>query len=142
MSLGVPGSGSRVAGTPMGMPTVGTGDKESLITGGGAQAEKEMAMREEGSYFISTATQALPTTTVPTPSRPRRPLLRTQSSTIDNNPFTPGGSITAHAFETTSDPDLCLSLESMKGRQTLRVRGVERLEDGEVLDAGEGGVHV
>ncbi|KAJ9108338.1 hypothetical protein QFC20_003499 [Naganishia adeliensis] len=141
MSFGVPGSGSRVAGTPMGMPTVGTGDKESLVTGGGAQAEKEMAMREEGSYFTSTATQALPTTTVPTPSRPRRPLLRTQSSTIDNNPFTPGGSITAHAFET-SDPDLCLSLESMKGRQTLRVRGVERLEDGEVLDAGEGGVHV
>lgn len=141
MSFGVPGSGSRVGGTPMGR------DRESVDTGGGAQVEKEMAMREEGSYFTSTATQTLPISTSistsiePTASRPRRPLLRTQSNTIESNPFTPGGSLTAHAFET-SDPDLCLSLESMKGRQTLRVRGVERLEDGEVFDAGEGGVHV
>ena len=122
-------------------------DRESVDMGGGAQVEKEMAMREEGSYFTTTATQSLPiftttsTSIEPTPSRPRRPLLRTQSSTIESNPFTPGGSLTAHAFET-SDPDLCLSLESMKGRQTLRVRGVERLEDGEVFDAVEGGVHV
>jgi hypothetical protein len=138
MSFGVPGTVGRLGGggTPVGSAHASLG--------------KEIAMREEGSYFTGTATEPLTTapphsaTTIdPTPSRPRRPLLRTQSSTAENTVFTPGGTLTAHAFET-SDPDLCLSLESMKGRQTLRVRGVERLRDEEVLDdAGRGdGVHV
>lgn len=136
-----------------------TGKTKSGVTDGtpvgsvNAMLDKEMTMREEGSYFPHTATEGLPSdATTPLPAitptgstpRTRRPVLNTQSSVQDGPvPFhTPGGSVTGKAFET-SDPDLCLSLESMKGRQTLRVRGVERLRDDEVLGQdGESGVHV
>jgi hypothetical protein len=117
-----------------------------------AMLDKEMMMGEEGSYFPHNATESITSNSTPLPAitptgttpRARRPVLNTQSTTLDGSqPLnTPGGSITAKAFET-SDPDLCLSLESMKGRQTLRVRGVERLRDDEVFGQdGESGVHV
>lgn len=144
------------AGTPTGQirtPVEASGD--TPVESVQAMLGKEVTMREEGSYFPSNATQS--STTITTSSRldsitpaettqRRRPLLQTQpSSSFDHNPvFTPGGSLTAKAFET-SDPDLCLSLESMKGRQTLRVRGVERLKDDDLLEdaqQGENGVHV
>lgn len=138
-------------GTPTGKLRVIGGDEREVGSVGG-MLEKEAMMGEEGSYFPHNATDGLligstslpaitPTGTTP---RARRPVLNTQPTAPEGSqPFhTPGGSITAKAFET-SDPDLCLSLESMKGRQTLRVRGVERLKDDEVFGQdGESGVHV
>lgn len=127
---------------------------ETPVESVNAMLEKETTMSGEGSYFPHNATGDPPSgLSAPLPAvtptggitpRPRRPMLNTQPSASDNaGPLhTPGGSITAKAFET-SDPDLCLSLESMKGRQTLRVRGVERLGEDEVLGQdGESGVHV
>lgn len=140
MSFGIPGSLRRTPVAGQGSVTGSQGDVPPESEQ--AAVRKEAVMRQEGSYFTSTATQPLPTSTLPAPSRPRRPLLRTESSTpAENNVFTPGGTLTAHAFAT-SDPDLCLSLESMKGRQTLRVRGVERLSDDEIDDGRGDGVHV
>ena len=127
--------------------------EETPVGSVNAILEKETTMADEGSYFPHNASGNRPSDTsmslpVVTPTettpRPRRPMLNTQPSASESaGPLhTPGGSVTAKAFET-SDPDLCLSLESMKGRQTLRVRGVERLGEDEVLGQdGESGVHV
>lgn len=44
----------------------------------------------------------------------------------------------------TADTDLCLSLESMRGRKYIQVRGITELPEDEVLegDNDEGGVQV
>jgi hypothetical protein len=36
------------------------------------------------------------------------------------------------------DTDLCLSLESMRGRKTLRLRGVEEVDDDEIGEEESG----
>lgn len=41
-----------------------------------------------------------------------------------------------------ADTDLCLSLESMRGRKYLQVRGIVDLSDGEVLDGEDVGVQM
>ncbi|KAJ9124119.1 hypothetical protein QFC22_000914 [Naganishia vaughanmartiniae] len=142
---------------------------------------KELAMREEGSYFSSLASVAGSSATTMTtingnssmtddrqssssytsssmgnqttnarlrpslqyqPTTTTNPTTNTPSGNNDtpNKAFTPAGP--------TGDTDLCLSLESMKGRKTLRVRGVERLQDDDLEvpeedgDDEDGAVHV
>lgn len=41
-----------------------------------------------------------------------------------------------------TDADLCLSLESLRGRKFLSVRGVEALKEDDKLEGDEGGVNM
>jgi hypothetical protein len=61
------------------------------------------------------------------------------------SPPRPNASIATSPFALpTADTDLCLSLESMRGRKYLQVRGLTDLPEHEVLegDTAEGGVQM
>lgn len=125
------------------------------ITTGTAQGVdvegKEMAMQEQGSYFPSpiVAAAAVATTTRRTTIPPISVSNGTNTIIPSNNVFTAstgggdgGGGTPSRATTATTggDTDLCLSLESMRGRKTLCVKGVERLQDGDLDgDEEEGG---
>ncbi|KAJ9106158.1 hypothetical protein QFC21_001301 [Naganishia friedmannii] len=169
VAVAIPLSPVPLSPTPTPLMTIGTGGQSTQ----GLDIEgKELAMREEGSYFPSSAADAATATATTSTSTSTfnvpqtissaetdrhktlqgtqhrlRPLLHPQSTSAitshshSDNATTriPGAASindTQHkAFTTTpsgptgGDTDLCLSLESMKGRKTLRVRSVERLQD-------------
>jgi hypothetical protein len=111
---------------------------------------KEMAMREQGSYFPSPIVAAAAVATTTTTITPISVTNGTNTIIPSNNVFTAstggggdggGGTPSRPTTATTGgDTDLCLSLESMRGRKTLCVKGVERLRDGDLDgDEEEGG---
>ncbi|RXK42587.1 hypothetical protein M231_00141 [Tremella mesenterica] len=65
------------------------------------------------------------------------------SNTFDSlTPHVQSSHMGEAAFAMTTDTDLCLSLESMRGRKYLQMRGVVDLLDDEVLDGESAGVQV